>query len=144
MSDLLKLSKPYNPRFIEKKGGSFSADYVSHSTVNEFLLGILGPFDWQLVQVLHEPDGAISGVVYRLSVEIDGRMVHVEEVGSIQQGGNKNNGDRMKDAASDSLKRCAMRLGLGLHLWSQDKYILHSTLESKTATKKETDDGVSV
>jgi hypothetical protein len=71
-------------------------------------------------------------------------MVHVEEVGSIQQGGNKNNGDRMKDAASDSLKRCAMRLGLGLHLWSQDKYILHSTLESKTATKKETDDGVSV
>ena len=144
MSDLLKLSKPFNPRFIEKKGGSFSADYVSHSTVNEFLLGILGPFDWQLVQVLHEPDGAISGVVYRLSVEIDGRMVHVEEVGSIQQGGNKNNGDRMKDAASDSLKRCAMRLGLGLHLWLQDKYILHSTLESKTATKKETDDGVSV
>ena len=27
--------------------------------------------------------------MYRLSVEIDGRMVHVEEVGSIQQGGNK-------------------------------------------------------
>jgi len=144
MSDLLKLSKPFNPRFIEQKGGSFSADYVSHSTVNEFLLGILGPFDWQLVQVLHEPDGMVSGAVYRLSVEIDGRMVHVEEVGSIQQGGTKNNGDRMKDAASDCLKRCAMRMGLGLHLWSQENYILHTTLESKTPQKEETEDGPSV
>ena len=139
MSDLLKLSKPFNPRFIEKKGGSFNADYVSHSTINEFLLGILGPFDWQLVQVLHEPDGMVSGAVYRLSTEIDGRMVHVEEVGSIQQGGTKNNGDRMKDAASDALKRCAMRMGLGLHLWSQDKYILHTTLESKTPTGRYSD-----
>ena len=119
MSDLLKLSKPFNPRFIEKKGGSFSADYVSHSTVNEFLLGILGPFDWQLVQVLHEPDGAISGVVYRLSVEIDGRMVHVEEVGSIQQGGNKNNGDRMKDAVSDSLKRWGLTLSSKHSTWTR-------------------------
>ena len=144
MSDLLKLSKPFNQRFIEKKGGSFSADYVSHSTVNEFLLGILGPFDWQLVQVLHEPDNMVSGAVYRLSTEIDGRKVHVEEVGSIQQGGTKNNGDRMKDAASDALKRCAMRMGLGLHLWSQDKYILHTTLESKTPEKEEIEDGVSV
>ena len=116
MSDLLRLSKPFHPQFIESKPGKFSADYVKHSTVNEFLLGIVGPFDWQLVQVLHEPDGMVSGAVYRLSVEIDGRMVHVEEVGSIQQGGTKNNADRMKDAASDCLKRCAMRMGLGLHL----------------------------
>ena len=117
---------------------------MSHSTVNEFLLGILGPFDWQLVQVLHEPDGMVSGAVYRLSTEIDGRKVHVEEVGSIQQGGTKNNGDRMKDAASDALKRCAMRMGLGLHLWSQERYILHATLESKTPEKEEIEDGTSV
>ena len=135
MSDLLKLSKPFNPRFIEEELGH-SVPTIVTLTVNEFLLGILGPFDWQLVQVLHEPDGAINGVVYRLSVEIDGRMVHVEEVGSIQQGEAKQWGPQ-KDAASDSLKRCAMRLGLGLHLWSQDKYILHSTLESKTATKRD-------
>ena len=144
MSDLLRLSKPFHPQFIESKPGKFSADYVKHSTVNEFLLGIVGPFDWQLVQVLHEPDGMVSGAVYRLSVEIDGRMVHVEEVGSIQQGGTKNNGDRMKDAASDCLKRCAMRMGLGLHLWSQENYILHSTLESKIAQKEEPDNVDSV
>ena len=144
MSDLLRLSKPFHPQFIESKPGKFSADYVKHSTVNEFLLGIVGPFDWQLVQVLHEPDGMVSGAVYRLSTEIDGRKVHVEEVGSIQQGGTKNNGDRMKDAASDALKRCAMRMGLGLHLWSQDKYILHTTLESKTPQNEEKKDGPSV
>jgi len=50
----------------------------------------------------------------------------------------------MKDAASDALKRCAMRAGLGLHLWSQKKYILHNTLESKIAQKEETDNVSSV
>jgi len=144
MSDLLRLSKPFPSQFIESKPGAYSADYVKHSTVNEFLLGIVGPFDWQLVQVLHEPDGMVSGAVFRMTLEIDGRSVRIEEVGSIQQAGNKNNGDRMKDAASDALKRCAMRAGLGLHLWSQKKYILHSTLESKIAQKEETDNVDSV
>ena len=144
MSDLLRLSKPFPSQFIESKPGAYSADYVKHSTVNEFLLGIVGPFDWQLVQVLHEPDGMVSGAVFRMTLEIDGRSVRIEEVRSIQQAGNKNNGDRMKDAASDALKRCAMRAGLGLHLWSQKKYILHSTLESKIAQKEETDNVSSV
>ena len=144
MSDLLRLSKPFHPQFIESKPGKFSADYVKHSTVNEFLLGIVGPFDWQLVQVLHEPDGMVSGAVFRMTLEIDGRATRIEEVGSIQQAGNKNNGDRMKDASSDALKRCAMRAGLGLHLWSQEKYILHSTLESKIAQKEEPDNVDSV
>ena len=86
----------------------------------------------------------VSGAVFRMTLEIDGRATRIEEVGSIQQAGNKNNGDRMKDASSDALKRCAMRAGLGLHLWSQEKYILHSTLESKIAQKEEPDNVDSV
>ena len=76
----------------------------------------------------------VSGAVFRMTLEIDGRSVRIEEVGSIQQAGNKNNGDRMKDAASDALKRCAMRAGLGLHLWSQKKYIpaQHVRIEDRT------------
>ena len=42
MSDLLRLSKPFPSQFIESKPGAYSADYVKHSTVNEFLLGIVG------------------------------------------------------------------------------------------------------
>ena len=35
-----------------------------------------------------------------------------------------------KDAASDALKRCAMRLGLGLHLWAQEHYFLDQQLRA--------------
>jgi len=38
----------------------------------------------------------------------------------------------MKDAVSDAVKRCAMALGVGLHLWSQinntDEYFLDKQL----------------
>jgi hypothetical protein len=46
-------------------------------------------------------------------------------------------GELLKEGISDALKRCAMRLGLGLHLWAfdsakkQDNYYLHDTLEAK-------------
>ena len=32
---------------------------------------------------------------------------------------------------SDALKRCAMRLGLGLHLWAQKDYALHDILTKR-------------
>ena len=39
----------------------------------------------------------------------------------------------MKDAISDAVKRCAMALGIGLHLWSQfdgeSEYFLDKQLE---------------
>jgi hypothetical protein len=34
----------------------------------------------------------------------------------------------MKDAMSDAYKRCAMRLGVGLHLWAQEHYYLGEKL----------------
>jgi len=34
----------------------------------------------------------------------------------------------LKDAVSDGVKRCAMRVGLGLHLWSQNDYYLDRQL----------------
>ena len=67
------------------------------------------------------------------SVEIDGKTVSVEEVGDVEKPSNwKTNGARMKDAVSDAVKRCAMALGVGLHLWSQinntDEYFLDKQL----------------
>jgi hypothetical protein len=40
-------------------------------------------------------------------------------------------GERLKHAASDALKRCAMRLGLGLHIWAQGSYFLDKALEKR-------------
>ena len=63
-------------------------------------------------------------------ITIDGRTVVIQEAGDCERPDNwKTNGARLKDAVSDGVKRCAMRPGLGLHLWSQDDYFLDKQLD---------------
>lgn len=154
MADQLeRFAKPFPDRFV-RKNPSGGGEYVTHSVVNEKLLAVLGPFDYELVEVIRgdvpgsEPNpnaqsargragtpaltGAVVGVVCRLSCSIDGRPTRVEEVGDCEQPHNwPHDGARLKDAMSDALKRCAMRLGCGLHLWSQAEFTLSKQLESR-------------
>lgn len=115
---------------------------------------MVGPFDLEVVEVIKgevagkpaDPSGgsqraregtptlsgAVVGVVCRLSVEVDGRRVSVEEAGDCEDPHNwPHDGARLKDAMSDAFKRCAMRLGLGLHLWSEDSYFLYERLKEE-------------
>lgn len=150
LSDLAKLCHPFPDRVIHRNpsgGGS----YVKHSTVEQRILDVLGPVDLALVEVIRgtvagtppnpngssarakagTPDltGAVVGVVLRMSAMVDGRVVSVEEAGDCEQPHNwPHDGARMKDAMSDAYKRCAMRLGVGLHLWSQDDFYLAEKL----------------
>ena len=114
--------------------------YVKHSTVHQRLLDVLGaPPTTELVQVIRgTADGrkgtdpmpeVVVAVVLRMTAEIDGRTVTVEEAGDCELPSNwKHDGARMKDAMSDAYKRCAMRLGVGLHLWSQDDFYIAAKL----------------
>ena len=111
MTQLAALAKRFPASVVHQRqvGGGFMADYVAHSVVTEKLLAILGPFDWS-VRVI---DG--QTVVGTIAVDIDARRTHVDGVGI---------GDDLKDAESDALKRAAMRMGVGLHLWSGEDYRL--------------------
>jgi len=40
-------------------------------------------------------------------------------------------GERLKHATSDALKRCAMRVGLGLSIWAQQSYFLDRALDKR-------------
>jgi hypothetical protein len=148
MHDLTQLARPFPPGFIERKDGT---DYVAHHVVTQRLLSVVGPFDFELVEIIRGdvaevapiPNGksrrarsgtpalhniAVGGV-WRLTCEVDGRRVRIEEVGDVGDVHNwPHDGARLKDAASDALKRCAMRLGLGLHLWAQEHYFLDRQL----------------
>jgi hypothetical protein len=128
MTDLAQLVKPFPDSMVKTKPGKFAAAYVEHSDVTQRLLEVVGPFGWTLVREVYD-DGRLVGVVGRMTVEVDGREVTVEEAGDVEdQGGHKHNGARLKDASSDAIKRCAMRLGLGLHLWAGDHYWLDKTV----------------
>lgn len=150
-ADLVELSRPFPTDFVERKDGQ---DYVAHHVVNQRLLSIVGPFDFELVEVIRgdvaevAPDptarsrrgkagtaalhNVVVGGIWRLTATIDGRQVRVEEVGDVGDVHNwAHDGARLKDAASDALKRCAMRLGLGLHLWAQEHYFLDQQLKAQ-------------
>lgn len=155
MASLADRLKPFPARLIHSNpsgGGS----YVKHSVVVQRLLDLFGSYDFELVEIVRghvdeipaKPDGksakakagspaltdAIVGAVCRLTVEIDGKRTVIEEVGDCEQPHNwPHDGARLKDAMSDAIKRCAARLGVGLHLWSQDESYLYAQL-TKDAT----------
>jgi hypothetical protein len=156
--DLFELSRAIPRRFIRSidKGGRQSS-YVPHWVVEQILLATVGPFSWELTRVLRGPvpatttgsppkvrewpalSNAVVGAVYRLTAMVDGVMVPIEETGSCDAGAYEDNdGERLKKAASDALKRCAMRLGVGIHLWCKttDEFFLPTVLRAGEPEKQ--------
>ena len=134
MNQLHELSRRFPDKFVHKNPSGFG-DYIQHSVIRQRLLTVLGAYSTDIVETLYD-DGIITGVVLKLSCVIDGKEISVVEAGDVENPSNwKTNGARMKDAMSDAIKRCAMALGVGLHLWSQidgqDEYFLDKQLEKQ-------------
>lgn len=148
---LVELSQPFPDDYIHKNpsgGGS----YIKHHVITQRLIQVLGyPPSFERVEVIYgdvpelipDPQGSskrakegrpalknvVVGVIARLTLELHGREVAIEEAGDCEDPHNWTTcGQRLKDAMSDAYKRCAMRLGCGLHLWSGDEYFLYQEL----------------
>lgn len=141
MEQLHELSRPFPKEFIHKNPSGFG-DYIQHSVIRQRLLSVLGAYDQEVKQVIREEvkdkqgnyRQIVTGVVLALTVEIDGKKVTIEEIGDVENPFNwKTDGARLKDAVSDAVKRCAMGMGVGLHLWAQfegkSEYFLDKQLE---------------
>jgi hypothetical protein len=156
-SDLAKLAKPFPRELVQGDPGGNS--YVAHENVTQWLLGIVGPFDYELREIIRgdvpgqapNPKGnskrakdgtpdlhnVIVGGVWRLHLLVDGRDVVIEEAGDVEDPHNwRHDGARLKQAASDAIKRCAMRAGLGLHLWAGERYMLDKRLANGNGTAR--------
>ena len=155
---LRELARPFPDKFVHKNP-SGGGDYVKHHVVNQRLIQVLGkPPDFSLVEIVRgdvaakppDPQGkskraregspplsdVVVGVVARLTVDLDGETHIYEEAGDCEDPHNwPHDGGRLKDAMSDAYKRCAMRLGCGLHLWSQDEYFLFNELAEATSPR---------
>lgn len=133
---LVQLARPFPSKLVhENPSGQGRGSYVAHDVIVQRLLQILGPFDFRVVDILRgdTKDGkfhnVIVGAVCELSCMIDGNRTTVQDVGDCENPANwPHDGARMKDAVSDAIKRCAMRLGCGLHLWAQDDFYLYGAL----------------
>ena len=160
--DLYNLSRPVPKKFIKPAPAGKFGTFVPHYVVTQILLANVGPFDWELVQVLRgDSSGVINrgkknervidltdvivGAVYRLTCYVDGSRVQIEEVGELDAYTKSNDGARLKHASSDALKRAAMRLGVAIQLWCKtgDEHFLPEFLRDE-ASREEVVDVVEV
>lgn len=133
--ELHRLVAPFKSSLVHKAPSGKYGSYVGHEVVTQKLLAVCGPFDMHVVEIIRgdyiwdnkagnrcEMKNVVQAVVLRLTITIDGKTVDVEEVGDVENPANWNTeGARLKDAVSDAVKRCAMRLGVGIHLWCKDR-----------------------
>ena len=130
MTQLERLARPFPASMVQQKPGKFKASYVAHSEVAQKLLSVVGPYDFAVTEVIRGSSGKVEGCLASLTVTIDGRETTIVEVGDCENPGNwPTDGARLKDAASDAFKRCAMRVGVGLHLWAQERFVLADQLK---------------
>lgn len=135
-------------------------DYVPHFVVQQIITAAVGPFDWELVEIVRGPsygtknrgkpdeetvvvENAVVAVIYRMTVEVDGRRVVIEETGHADNAWKEpDDGARLKKAASDAMKRCGMRLGVALHLWCKrpEEFFLPRVLRERTTETDHVDE----
>ena len=128
---LRDLVKRIPASYVKTKPGGFQADYVSHADIQQILLAKIGPCSQEVKELIYNAERQVQGCILRVTYEIDGKTVVIEEAGDVERPG-ANNGANAKNAVSDAIKRCAMRVGVGLHLWSQDNYVLDKVLTEDT------------
>ena len=83
------------------------------------------------MQLIRNNDGQVHGVILEMVFSIDGRDdIVVQEAGDCERPG-PNDALNTQMAISSAVARCCMRVGLGLHLWSGDHYVLDRALAPK-------------
>lgn len=114
-----KLTKNF-PKDVVKQApkGKFGS-YVPHHIYTQRLVDVVGgQYNFLIKEVIRDKDNAVVGAVCRL--EIEGLGV-VEEVGDVDTHAISRNiteSEVLKLAVSDGIKRCCMRFGIGLELWT--------------------------
>jgi hypothetical protein len=110
------LAEPFDPDEVKFKPAVVSGNramalgYVDARVVMDRLDDVLGPGNWQT----HYRE-LQDGVVCVLRVRVEGEWVEHEDVGSFSE--QPDDGDKLKAAFSDSLKRVAVHLGIGRYLY---------------------------
>jgi hypothetical protein len=114
---LARLAEPFDPSEVKFKAQVVRASralavaYVDARVVEDRLDRVFGPGGWQDAYTVL-PNGSVMCV---LRVKIGGEWIEKSDVGSVSE--QPDEGDRLKSAFSDALKRAAVKLGIGRYLY---------------------------
>jgi hypothetical protein len=136
-----KLTKDFPKSVVKKAPPGKFGDYVPHHIYTQRLVDVIpGKYNFKY-EPLRDKDGALAGA--KCILEIDG-LGTIEEVGDVDSNQLKNNNtesELLKLAVSDGIKRCCMRFGIGLELWTggiteEEHYAVQQPIQ-KTGTIKD-------
>jgi len=111
------LTEPFDPQYIHfkpltvKGNRALAAAYLDARAVMQRLDSVFGAGGWKDRYEITES----GSVVCTLSVKIEGEWVEKTDVGSPSE--QPDDGDKLKAAFSDALKRAAVKLGIGRYLY---------------------------
>jgi hypothetical protein len=138
---LKKLTKDFPKSVVKKAPQGKFGDYVPHHIYTQRLVDVIpGKYNFKY-EALRDKDGALVGA--KCILEIDG-LGTMEEVGDVDSNALKRNiteSEVLKLAVSDGIKRCCMRFGIGLELWTggvteEEHYAVQQPIQ-KTGTVKD-------
>ena len=132
MNQLYELARPFPSKWVKKAPKGKFGNYVAHSVIAQRLLEICGPYTWEVTELIRQSEEKkVVGCFGKLTVVIDEKEVIITSIGDVEhdQG---SDGTNAKHAESDAFKRCAMKIGLGLHLWAGEEYYLDKKLEENS------------
>jgi hypothetical protein len=136
------LEQPFDQKFIKQRKGNFGQmlDYLETHIVIQRLNDVFES-NWNFEIVSHELHDGEVVVLGKLTAEgISKMQFGSNKITVSKQGDVISIGDDFKSAASDSLKKCATLLGVGLHLYGE-LVPSESEIESEATTKPKTDMG---
>ena len=114
-----KLTKNFPKDVVKQAPKGKFGKYVPHHIYTQRLVDVVGgQYNFLVKEVIRDKDNAVVGAICRL--EIEGLGV-VEEIGDVDTHAISRNiteSEVLKLAVSDGIKRCCMRFGIGLELWT--------------------------
>jgi hypothetical protein len=114
-----KLTKNF-PKDVVKQApkGKFGS-YVPHHIYTQRLVDVVGgQYNFLIKEIIRDKDNAVVGAVCRLEIEGLGVVEEVGDVDTHSISRNITESEVLKLAVSDGIKRCCMRFGIGLELWT--------------------------
>ena len=113
-----KLTANFPKSVVKKAPQGKYGDYVPHHIYTKRLVDVVGGKYNFTYDIIRDKDNAVVGAKCTLEIDDLGTVQEVGDVDRHALARNLTESEILKLAVSDGIKRCCMRFGIGLELWT--------------------------
>ena len=138
-----KLTANFPKSVVKKAPQGKYGDYVPHHIYTKRLVDVVGGKYNFTYDIIRDKDNAVVGAKCTLEIDDLGTVQEVGDVDRHALARNLTESEILKLAVSDGIKRCCMRFGIGLELWTgevseEEHYAGNTPTDNEVARTDET------